>query len=149
MRRTMLIAAGLALALAAVAPAQAADSSIPASDQSVTLATVGLPLVFDGQVVNYVFVSAKLLLTPSADTSALRDKEPFFRDALVRAAHRTPFVRAGDYNHLDDGKLKAALYREATAIAGPGKIAGVAILSEQAQHRVASTHTGGGAEIVP
>jgi len=147
MRRTALIAAAFAVVLAG-APALA-EPAAPATDQSVTLATVALPLVVDGQIVNYIFVSVKLQLTPSADSSALRDKEPYFRDALVRAAHRAPFVRAGDYNHLDDAKIKAAMYREAVAIAGPGKIQSVVVLSQTAQHRVATSRPAAGAPIVP
>ena len=137
MRSPVLIAAALVLAAALAGPAAAAEGPA-APDQSVTLATVAVPLVFDGQIVNYVFVSTKLLLTPRADATALRDKEPFFRDALVRAAHRAPyFVRAGDYNHVDDNRLKTTLYREASAIAGPGIVQGVQILSETPEHRPA------------
>lgn len=150
MRRAVLIAVFTAVLGAIASPAAAADSTAPSdADHAVTLATVALPLVFDGQIVNYVFVSVKLLLTPSADASALRDKEPFFRDALVRAGHRTPFVRAGDYNHLNDAMMKAALYRDATTIAGPGKIAGVVVLSETAQHRRAAPQAAQGAPIEP
>ena len=149
MRRNALITAVLVFA-ALSAPAFADDGPKPKTDDgSVTLATVALPLVFDDQIVNYVFVSAKLLLTPQADVTALRDKEPYFRDALVRAAHRTPFVRSEDYDHIDEGKLRAVLYREAVAIVGPGKIAGVVVLSQTAQHRVPSPHSNGGSAIVP
>ncbi len=148
MRRKALIAATLALAALSASPALA-DTPAPALDESVTLATVALPVVFDGELVNYVFVSVKLMLTPSADALALRDKEPYFRDALVRAGHRTPFVRAGDYNHLDEGRLKASLYHEAVAIVGPGKIAGVVVLSQTAQHRVAAPRPSAGAPIEP
>ena len=153
MRHTALIAAILAALAIVSAPAGPAATAEPGkgavSDQSVVLATVALPLVADGQVANYIFVSVKLLLTPQADSFALRDKEPYFRDALVRAAHRMPFVRPGDFNLLDEGKLKAAMYREAVAIAGPGKIKSVAVLSQTAQHRVAPARQGGGAAIVP
>jgi hypothetical protein len=122
MRRNTLIAILFAAAALAAAPAMAAEGGASTTlDQSVPIATVALPVVIDGQIVNYVFVSVKVLLTASADSIALRDKEPYFRDALVRAGHRAPFVRAGDYNHLDDDKLKAAMYREAVAIAGPGQ----------------------------
>src|SRR5579871_5458702 len=144
MRR--LISPLLALVFAAALAGPLAAESV---DQSVELSTVALPVVQDGELVNYVFVSAKLVLTPRADAMALRDKEPFFRDALVRAGHRTPFVRPGDYNHLDDPMLKAALYREATAIAGPGKIAGVAILSETPEHHRPVPHEAQGAPIEP
>jgi hypothetical protein len=151
MRRHLIIALTFAaLVMGVVGPAAAEGDKKPVQDdQSVTLATVALPLVVDGQIVNYIFVSVKLQLTPSADSSALRDKEPYFRDALVRAAHRAPFVRAGDYNHLDDAKIKAAMYREAVAIAGPGKIQSVVVLSQTAQHRVATSRPAAGAPIVP
>jgi hypothetical protein len=151
MRRAALIAVFAAVLGGLGAPAKAAEAGAPSpdADRSVTLATVALPLVFNGQVVNYIFVSVKLLLTPSADSTLLRDKEPFFRDALVRAGSRTPFVKAGDYNHLNDAMMKAALFREATAIAGPGKIAGIAILSETAEHRRATPQAAHGAPVEP
>jgi len=148
MRRTVLTTV-LVAALTSAAPALAAEGKAPPPDQSVALSPVALPLVFDGQIVNYVFVTVKLVLTPQADAMALRDKEPYFRDALVRAAHRTPFVKAGDYNNLDDNKLKASLFRDASAITGPGKVAGVVIISETAQHRIPTHRQAEGAAIVP
>jgi hypothetical protein len=146
MRR--MIAAIAAVTLLA-GPVWAADGDQQDMEQAVTLSPVALPVVVGNRLANYVFVTAKVLLTPQADVFTLRDKEPYFRDALVRAAHRTPFVRAGDYNHLDEGRLKASLYREATAIVGPGKIAGVVVLSETAQHRVAAPRPTSGAPIEP
>lgn len=143
----------LAAALLAAAPAVAADSAAKADadDQTVTLSPVALPIVVDGQVVNYVFVTAKVLLTPRADQTVLRDKEPYFRDALVRDAHRTPFVLAHDYNRIDEAKLKGALFRDAVAIAGPGKIMGVQVVSQTPQHFVRPPQSSGPAQhqIVP
>ena len=115
--------------------AHAADSSAPPDiDRAVTLSPVAMPIVVDGQVINYIFVTARVLLTPKADQFALRDKEPFFRDALVRAAYRTPFLLKGDFNHVDEAKLKASLYRDATAIVGPGNVRGIELVSQTAQH---------------
>jgi hypothetical protein len=132
-RRTLLAV----LAVGAFAgPAFADDSAAPEDDQAVTLSPVALPIIVDGQVLNYIFVTAKVLLTPRADEFTLRDKEPFFRDALVRAAYRTPFLDKADYNRIDEAKLKAALFRDASAIAGPGNIRGVAVVSQTAQHFV-------------
>lgn len=147
MRRALLTAA--LIAGLAAGPALAADSGAPPAPDSVTLSAVALPLIFDGQVVNYVFVTVKLMLTPSADVIAIHDKEPYFRDALVREAHRSPFVRPNDYNHLDDARLKAAIFREVTGIVGPGKIRAVVLMDETPQHRLVSPQQGGGPEIVP
>jgi hypothetical protein len=115
--------------------ARAADSSAPPDiDRTVTLSPVAMPIVVDGQVINYIFVTARVLLTGQADQFALRDKEPFFRDALVREAYRSPFLLKGDYNHIDEAKLKAALFRDAITIAGPGNVRGVQVVSQTAQH---------------
>jgi hypothetical protein len=118
------------------APAFAGDKDKPPQpdDQSVKLSTLALPIVVDGRVANYVFVTVKVDLTPSANAVALRDKEPAFRDALVRDAYRTPFVVTGNYNKLDEARLKAVFIRDAAAIAGPGQVRGIEVLNQQAQH---------------
>jgi len=137
--RSLLLAIVAFFALTGSALA-ADDPANPPDDHAVTLSPVALPIVADGRVVNYVFVTAKVVLNPRADDFALRDKEPFFRDALVRDAYRTPFVVANDYNRIDEGKLRAALYRDATAIAGKGAVAGVVVVSQTAQHFVRAPH---------
>jgi hypothetical protein len=128
--------ASLALGLMVLAstPVWAADAPPKPDDQSVKLSPVGLPIIVDGRVVNYVFVTVVVDLTPGADVIALREKEPDFRDALVREAHRSPFVLPGDYNHLDQAKLKAAMFRDASAIAGPHAVRGIEVQNEQSQH---------------
>ena len=106
----------------------------PAPNPTVLMDPVAMPIVVDGQLVNYVFVTIRLGLSPSADPVKLRAMEPYFRDALVRVGHRSPFVRADNYAVLDDIRLKAALLREATAIAGPGMVLSAQIIREQAMH---------------
>ncbi|HLK24721.1 MAG TPA: hypothetical protein VKT30_08685 [Caulobacteraceae bacterium] len=138
--RALLLALVGFFALAGSALA-APETASPTDDHAVTLSPVALPVVADGQVVNYVFVTAKVMLNPHADEFALRDKEPFFRDALVRAAYRTPFVIPTDYNHVDEAKLKAALFRASSAIAGPGAVRGVVVVSQTAQHFVRAPHS--------
>ena len=139
MRRLILAVAAL-LALAS-APSWADDpSKAPEAENAIALSPVALPIVVDGYLANYVFVSVKIWLTPQADLFTLRDKEPYFRDALVRAAHRTPFVIKGDYNHIDVAKLTATLQREATVIVGPGLIRGVQVVEQTPQHRLPTQH---------
>ncbi len=137
--RALLLAVVAFLALTSSALAADAPQS-PPDDHAVTLSPVALPIIANGQVVNYVFVTAKVVLTSRADDFTLRDKEPFFRDALVRAAYRTPFVVANDFNRIDEAKLKAALLRDAIQIAGAGNVRGVVIISEKPQHFVRAPH---------
>jgi hypothetical protein len=134
MLRRTLIAAAVALA---AGPALAAEKPGGKGDvgQYVDLQPVGLPIVVNRQLVNYVFVYVRINLTSGANVSRLREKEPFFRDALVRAGHRTPFTLPNDLGAVDVPKLTAALTREASAIAGPGQIRSVVVTSQAPRRR--------------
>jgi len=121
------VLASAALAGAPLAGAAEADPK-PAAGQYVDLSPVALPIVINGRLINYVFVYVRVNLTPSADAIHLRDKEPFFRDALVRMGHRTPFSVPTDYTRLDEARLKAAFFPAAAAIAGPGMVASIEIM---------------------
>jgi hypothetical protein len=116
----------------------AEDKKAPKHDvgQYVDLQPLAMPIVIRGQLVNYVFVYVRLNLTSSANVTRLREKEPYFRDALVRAGHRTPFVIPSDYQKVDEARLTAAMMREATAIAGPGQIRSVAVTLQTPQKGV-------------
>lgn len=116
--------------------ALAADA--PAAPATVQLAAVALPIVVDGRLINYVFVTVKLDLAAGVDGAAVRAKEPYFRDALVRAAHRSPFVLRTDYDHVDAAKLRAVMLRETAAIAGANVIRDVVVTEQTPQHQLPS-----------
>lgn len=124
----------LLLSLLAAVPgaARAAEGKAKTEEggQSVTLSPVALPIVVDGKLVNYVFVSLRLDLAASANAARLREKEPYFRDALIRAAHRAPFTAPGDPTKLDEPRLKATMLREARSITGNGDVRAVTILNQ-------------------
>ena len=135
MRRIFLIA-GLA-ALAAAGPAGAAGASKKeekTASAHVDIAPVALPGVVRGQIVNYVFVGVRLNLAPMANVQKLREQEPFFRDALVRAAHRDPFTKADDYLVIDEARLKAVMLKEGVRIGGKD-VQSVAVLSQTPKRR--------------
>jgi hypothetical protein len=104
--------------------------------QYVDLQPVAMPIVVDGQLVNYVFVYVRINLKGGADVGRIREKEPVFRDALVRDAHRTPFVLPGNWEKVDEAKLVAAMTREATTIAGPGVVSFVSLTSQTPRKHV-------------
>ena len=107
--------------------AGAAAAETPAG-QFVDLAPVAMPGVAGGRLVNYVFVYIRIHLTPGANLAQWRDREPYFRDALVKLGHRTPFSIPGDYTRIDEARLKAALFQAASAITGPGQVASIEIM---------------------
>ena len=128
------LTAAVALALG-VAPATGAAPDRPMVN-AMDLNKVGLPIVWRGRLVNYVFVALRLRLPPGRDGQALRAREPYFRDALVRAGHRTPFVDPSDLSRVDERAVDAAMLREARRIAGPGAVVAVEMLSQQPRRRL-------------
>ena len=124
MRRRAVLASLPLLVLAGAARAQPPKQA----GQYVDLSPVPMPIVVNGKLVNYVFVYVRINLAGDADTPHWRDKEPYFRDALVRLGHRTPFVVPGDPNRLDERRLKAALYPAVVAITGPGVVTSIELM---------------------
>jgi hypothetical protein len=138
MRRRDLIAASVVLS-AVAPPALAGDA--PASEATLNMPGVGLPIITGGRLRNYVFVSLRLHLGGSATPQTMRTKEAFLRDALVRAGHRTPFVVADDWTRIDAAAVSASLMRSAATIAGRGSVTRVEIVS-QAPRRRTGVQTG-------
>jgi len=130
MRR--LLAALLLVSLVA-GPAFASGGEEKKPSSTVLMSPVALPVIVDGRLANYIYITLRLQLAPKADSAKLREKEPFFRDALLRAAYRTPLHRPDDPNALDPVKLRAAILRESAAIAGPGQVVGYQLLRAQPQ----------------
>ena len=135
-RRQILAALPLVLAAgAAEASGVAAEGGKASGGQNVDLAPVALPIVLDGRLINYVFVQIRINLSPSADALKVREKEPWFRDALVRAGHRTPFTNATDYTVIDEARMKAALMREAAMITPARNLLSVTLVSQTPKQR--------------
>lgn len=135
MLRRLLLA--LCIAFGVGAPALA---SAPAAVNTayVDITPVGLPIVVEGRVVNYVFVSVRLWARAGTDVTELRTKEPEFRDALVRAGHRRPFVVAGDANRVDEAAVIRAISADAARIAGRPVFQRVEVTAQTPQRRVTS-----------
>lgn len=134
MRRRQILAA-LPFALVAGSAQAAGAEGKKAEDRFVDLAPVALPIAVNGKLINYVFCSLRMNFSASADAALMRSKEPWFRDAIVRAGHRTPFTVATDYTLIDEARLKAVLLREAGAIVGARNIASVVLTRQEPKQR--------------
>lgn len=134
MRRRQLLAA-LPFVLLAGPVLANEEPKNAAGGQYVDLSPVALPIVVNGRLINYVFCSLRVNLSSSADPMKIRAKEPWFRDAIIRAAHRTPFTLATDYTKVDEARLKATLLREAKVIAGDRNIVSVTLTSQTPKQR--------------
>lgn len=135
MRRRDLISAAAVLPAVAVASGAAASEDKPEGGASVNISGVGLPVIIGGRLRNYVFVSVRLHLGGSATVESMRGKEAYLRDAVVRAAHRTPFVVADDWTRIDANAMSASLIRSAASICGRGSVARVEVISQAPRWR--------------
>src|SRR5690349_14752994 len=82
------------------------------------MTTVGLPVISDGRVRNYVFVRFRLHLSEGQDPLVVREKDPHLRDSIVRAAHRRPFTLEDDWSRLDGGPMAGWVMAAAATICG-------------------------------
>jgi hypothetical protein len=137
MRRLLLALTLFAFAAPAVAAEKKAEAKEPkdskAAGQYVDVSPVALPVVVKGRLINYIFVSVRLNLDSRVDSVSMRAKEPYFRDALVRAGYRTPFTDPKSYVRLDAAAIKATMAREAAQIAGPKAVTSVEVTNMTAQ----------------
>ena len=132
----MRVIIAVTLALAAGSPSKSAPpSSAKASRPYMDLQPIGFPAVVHGRLVNYIFADIRMTLGSGVDAAKLQDQEPFLRDALVRAATRTPFNAPQDGMHLDERRLKAEVLRIAGGQLGPGKVVVVEIRSQAPQRQ--------------
>ena len=135
MQRRALIKAGAILTASAVAGAvQASEKAAPAA-AVLNLPGMGLPVITDGRVRNYVFIVLKLHLGPAHTVEAVRAKEAHLRDALIRAGHRTPFVLPDTWVALDTTALSASLIRSASTLVGRGAVTRVEVVSQSPRRR--------------
>ena len=134
MDRRTLIAGSLA-ASAVARPAIAGPGGGQAAAPALNISGVGLPVIEGGRIRNYVFVSLRLHLGAGKTPEQMRPKEAYFRDALVKAAHRTPFLVPGDWTQIDGAALQRSLVAASTQIAGRGAVARVEIISQTPRRR--------------
>jgi hypothetical protein len=90
---------------------------------------LAVPVVRDGKLVNYLFVSLRIQISPRVDLWRTREKAQFLRDALVRASHATALADPNDINKLNE-ELALQVYRAAAVQSlGQDAVAGISIIS--------------------
>jgi hypothetical protein len=107
--------AGLANASGPAAKSEekgAAGEGAQASGRSMDAPYLAVPVVRDGQLVNYLFVSIRIQITQSVDLWRTRERAHFLRDALVRASHANDLVDPNDSNALNETRA-LEVYRAA------------------------------------
>jgi flagellar basal body-associated protein FliL len=123
----------LALSLTMAAPSfanEGGEKKEEGGDPYVKLSQVAIPITNAGQVTNYIYLSIRLNLNPKANMAKLREKEPYFRDALVRTSYKNSFGQKDRDDLLDEARFKAVMLPVFAQVAGPNAIASIEILAQ-------------------
>jgi hypothetical protein len=132
MRRTLMALFALALIFGTQglwdlkAPAFAASPPSPPGN-TLNTAMVGVPIVSGGRLVNYVLVRLTLVLKPGTDASRLVEKEPYFREALVRLGYHIRLNPPNSLNTIDPALVSSKMLPLCQAITGGNLVTGVQI----------------------
>lgn len=92
---------------------------------SVTMPSLVAPVVVNGELHHYVFLSVTIELTGDSYKSMMLEKIPYLQDAFLREVHTSSIAHDGDPSMLDETGLKARLLTTATATVGPNIVKAV------------------------
>lgn len=88
------------------------DEGATTSGRSMDAPYLAVPVVREGHLVNYLFVSLRIEINPQVDLWRTRERAHFLRDALVRASHANDLADPHNNNALNE-TLALQVYRTA------------------------------------
>jgi hypothetical protein len=138
--RNFAFLASIFLVLAIVPPsawasAPEAKQEEAAADRKVVAPNVVTPVVRDGKLVNYLFVTVEVELADGANATQLRDRVQFLRDSLLRASHRTVLADPADDRRLNYAAAKPVFAAAANEALGAQNIKKVNIATVDSLRR--------------
>ncbi|MEZ5996141.1 MAG: hypothetical protein R3C25_10325 [Hyphomonadaceae bacterium] len=90
---------------------------------------LAVPVVRDGVLVNYLFVSIRVEIAQGVDLWRTREQAHFLRDALVRAGHSADLADPQDGNALNEARAIEVYRAAAVQALGERAIGGVSIVA--------------------
>jgi hypothetical protein len=109
--------------------AKAEDGEAATTSRSMDAPYLAVPVVRDGQLVNYLFVSLRIEISPQVDLWRTREQAHFLRDALVRASHASDLADPNDNNTLNEAR-EIEVYRAAAVQAlGERAVTGISVVA--------------------
>ena len=99
---------------------------------------IAVPVVRNGRLVNYVFVSLRVDIAPGVDIWRTREKAHFLRDALVRAAHRTPLADPTNDDAINRPAALASFRAAAEQALGARAVRNITIVHTQSSRQVSA-----------
>jgi hypothetical protein len=94
------------------------------------MSPVAIPVFYRSAVVNYVFVKIRFVTGKPGDSAVVKAKEPYLRDALVRAASHTVYNSDTDLNRIDPGPIQKLMAASAETFIGKGVVKQVLVIDQ-------------------
>ncbi|MGE0740719.1 MAG: hypothetical protein AB7O98_05190 [Hyphomonadaceae bacterium] len=121
--------AGLANASGPPAKEKGGGEAEELSARTMDAPYLAVPVIRDGQLVNYLFVSIRIQIGNGVDLWRTREQAHFLRDALVRASHANDLSNPNDTNALNEARAIEVYRAAAVQALGERAVAGVTIVA--------------------
>jgi hypothetical protein len=99
------------------------------SSRSMDAPYLAVPVIRDGQLVNYLFVSIRIEIPSGVDLWQTRERAHFLRDALVRASHGTNLADPENNNALNEARAIEVYHAAAVQALGAEAVGRVTIVA--------------------
>lgn len=99
------------------------------SSRSMDAPYLAVPVVRQGQLVNYLFVSIRVEIPNGVDLWRTRERAHFLRDALVRASHANDLIDPQDNNVLNEAGAISVYRAAAVQALGERAVGAVTIVA--------------------
>jgi len=100
-------------------------------DRYIRAENVITPVVRNGRLANYLFVTVRVDLPEQGDVWKYRSRSHFLRDALLKAGHRTMLADAADDRKLNEAAALAVYRAAAIESLGAEAVKKVSIIQVQ------------------
>lgn len=109
------------------AEATAEDPAL--SSRSMDAPYLAVPVVRDGVLANYLFVSVRIEIAQGVDLWRTRERAHFLRDALVRASHDHDLADPNDNNALNEPRALEVYRAAAVQALGERAVGNISIVA--------------------
>lgn len=94
---------------------------------TISMPALVTPVVVNGALEHYVFLSLTLELTSDEHKNMMLEKIPYLQDAYLREVHRASVAKDNDPKLLDEEGLKDRLMRVSATVVGPGIVKAITL----------------------
>ena len=94
---------------------------------TISMPALVAPVVVNGELEHYVFLSVTLELTSDEHKTTMLEKIPYLQDAYLREVHRASVAKDNDPKVIDEDGLKERLMRVSATVGGPNIVKAVGL----------------------